>query len=99
MLVITGFAAGGVMMRWMLEATAGQLEVTDEGLVYRNGDRVLRNIVWDDITEAGTSPIADVLWVRAGRTKLAVSNHLIGFGRVVNLVASRAAARSRWKAS
>ena len=96
--MIVGFVAGGVMMRWMLDATAGQLEVDEERLVYRNGNRVLRDIAWDAITEAGTSSLTDVLWIRAGRTRLAVSNHLIGFGRLVNLVASRAAARSRWTA-
>lgn len=96
-LLIGGFSVGALLMRWMVEATVGQLEISEEGVMYRVHGKAVRIVTWQDLTEAGISPMSDVLWVRSRRTKIAVSNKLVSFGRAVNLVASRAAARSKWK--
>ena len=98
-LLIAGFSFGAIVMRWMEQATSGQLEISEEAVTFRFRGGDARTIPWAELTEAGTSELSDILWVRSGRTKIAVRNRLVDFGRAVNLVASRAALRSRWKGS
>lgn len=97
--LITLFAAAGFAMWWMARESTGVLEVTDEGLTWRVPGRTPKQLRWGDVTEVRHGELSRRLVVRAGREKIAVSDVLTGYGRLINLVATRLPVGARWTAS
>jgi hypothetical protein len=97
--LIAAFGAMGLMMWWMARESAGVLEVTDEDLTWRVPGRAPKRIRWADVTEVRHGELSRRLVVRAGRRQIAVSDVLVGYGRVINLVATRLPVSARWRAS
>jgi hypothetical protein len=94
-----GFAASAVFMWWMARESTGELEVSDDGLAWRVPGRKPKVIAWTEVTAAGRSSLARRLVVRAPGRRIAVSDVLIGYGRLTNLVATRLPRTVTWTAS
>ena len=97
--LVGGFSASAALMWWMARESTGELEVTEQGLTWRVSGRQPRSIAWTEVTAAERSELSRRLVVRARARRIAVSDVLIGYGRLVNLVATRLPGTARWSAS
>ena len=96
--LIAIFAAMGLAMWWMARESTG-VTVTDEGLTWCVQGRIPTLIRWTEITDVRHGELSRRFVVRAGRQKIAVSDVLTGYGRLINLVATRLPPSARWTAS
>ena len=86
-------------MWWMARESTGELEVSEQGITWRVPGRKPKAIAWTEVTAAGRSELARRLVVRAPGRRIAVSDVLIGYGRLTNLVATRLPQTVTWTAS
>ena len=87
--VMALLAAAAFVMWWSARESRGVLEITDEALILSVPGRAMRRIAWDEVVRAklGAFPQSIRVWSRTER--IAASDALIGYGRAINLIATR----------
>lgn len=98
-ILAAAFCGGTWLMHHYTVAVRSWFEVTDAEIRHRIANGSLRVIAWEDVLEAHHSTLGQTLSVRAGKRRIVVPNTVEGYGRLVNVVASRLPPAARWIAT
>ena len=90
------FAAGAWLMKYQAVAVRSWFEITETEIRHQVFGGTPRVIAWSDVREARHSTLGQALSIRSAGRNIVVPNTVEGYGRLVNLVASRLPPTARW---
>lgn len=93
------FAAGALLMRRWLATTHVIVEATDDALRIRHPDGTTEALPWHEITTVREQSLLQSFTVQSPATRVTVWQTLGGYGRLVNIVATRVPEGVRWRAT
>lgn len=94
-----GFSAGALVMRRWLASTRAVVEATDDALLLRQASGDTLTLPWAGITEVRERSLLQSFTVRGASGRVTVWDSLEGYGRLVNIVATRVPEGARWRAT
>jgi len=87
--VVLGMGAAAFVMWWNARQLRGVLEITDEALTLFVPGRATRRIAWQEVVRAKLAEFPHGISVWSRTQRIAASDALIGYGRAINLIATR----------
>lgn len=93
------FAAGALLMRRWLAGTHAVVEVTDDALLLHQAGGRTTTLPWPAVTAVRERSLLQSFTLHAGGERVTVWQSLDGYGRLVNIAATRVPEGARWSAT